>query len=246
MKKINDNLSRQIKTLFNYWFTQFDFPNEHGLPYRSSGGEMVFNPELNKKIPLGWSVASIATNPISNLIKPGLNYFDKKEYLATANINGNSIISGDSITFLDRESRANMQPSLYSVWFAKMKNSTKHLFLNKEMQYYIDNTILSTGFCGIQCSAKAFEFISSLIDSDLFEIKKDILAHGATQEAVNNDDLDSIKFALPPNTIIEKYHSLTKSMFSQYSISIIESMNLTNLRNWLLPMLMNGQATTED
>lgn len=207
---------------------------------------MVFNPELNKKIPLGWSVASIATNTISNLIKPGVNYFDKKEYLATANINGNSIISGDSITFLDRESRANMQPSLYSVWFAKMKNSTKHLFLNKEMQYYIDNTILSTGFCGIQCSAKSFEFISSLIDSDLFEIKKDILAHGATQEAVNNDDLDSIKFALPPNTIIEKYHSLTKSMFSQYSISIIESMNLTNLRNWLLPMLMNGQATIED
>lgn len=58
-----------------------------------------------------------------------------------------------------------MQPTVNSVWFAKMKNSIKHLYLNEEMKTLIDNCILSTGFCGIQCSKESFEYVASFIDA---------------------------------------------------------------------------------
>lgn len=82
-----------------------------------------------------------------------------------------------------------MQPTVNSVWFAKMKNSIKHLYLNKEMDELVNNSILSTGFCGLQCSKDTFEYVASFIEHSYFETLKDTLAHGATQEAVNNDDL---------------------------------------------------------
>ena len=142
---LNDNLQQMAKTIYDYWFTQFDFPDKNGKPYRSSGGQMVWNEQLKREIPAGWTVASIVDNPISSVIKPGIEHFTYKEYLATAEVNGTAISNGTIIDYDSRESRANMQPSINSVWFAKMKNSVKHLFLNREMQPLIDGVILSTG-----------------------------------------------------------------------------------------------------
>ena len=244
--RINDNLQQMAKTIYDYWFTQFDFTNEDGKPYRSSGGQMVWNDELKREIPVGWSSASIVKNSLSTVIKPGVDFFDRKEYLATAEVNGTSISTGSIVEYATRESRANMQPTVNSVWFAKMKNSVKHLYLNAEMQPLIDSTILSTGFCGIQCTELSFEFIASFIESSYFETIKDILAHGATQEAVNNEDMDAIRFAVPTDNILTKYHEATRGMYAQISKNICENRKLTALRDWLLPMLMNGQATVNN
>ena len=92
--RINDNLQQMAKTIYDYWFTQFDFPNEDGKPYRSSGGQMVWNDELKREIPVGWSSASIVKNSLSTVIKPGVDFFGRKEYLATAEVNGTSISTG--------------------------------------------------------------------------------------------------------------------------------------------------------
>lgn len=243
---VNDNLQQIAKTIYDYWFTQFDFPNEDGKPYRSSGGQMVWNEQLKREIPVGWSSASIVINPLSTVMKPGVDVFDRKEYLATAEVNGTSISTGSVVEYATRESRANMQPTVNSVWFAKMKNSVKHLYLNTEMQPLIDSTILSTGFCGIQCTELSFEFIASFVESSYFETIKDILAHGATQEAVNNEDMEAIRFAVPTDNILMKYHETTRGMYAQISKNICENRKLTALRDWLLPMLMNGQANVAD
>ena len=114
------------------------------------------------------------------------------------------------------------------------------------MESFIKNTILSTGFCGIQCTKQSFEFIASLIETKHFETLKDILAHGATQEAVNNNDMESIKFAVPTDVVLQNYHKATKGVYAQISKNICENRNLVSLRDWILPMLMNGQATVED
>lgn len=243
---INDNLWQAISTIYDYWFTQFDFPNAYGKPYRTSGGELVWNDKIKRAIPSGWIVTSIISNPLTQVIKPGVDVFETKEYLATAEVTGTSIASGSIIDYENREGRANMQPVVNSVWFAKMKNSIKHLFLNKEMAPIIDSTILSTGFCGLQCSEKSFEYVASFVSNPRFEIIKDILAHGATQEAVNNDDMESISFVIPSDEILEQYHAATKGMFAQISKNICENRELIKVRDWLLPMLMNGQATIAD
>lgn len=244
--RINNSLRQMIKTIYGYWFLQFDFPDTNGRPYCSSGGPMVWNDQLKQNIPRGWTVSSIINGPFCKIIKPGVNMFTSKEYLATAEVNGTNISAGNIIEYENRESRANMQPSVNSVWFAKMKNSVKHLFLNKEMKSFVERTILSTGFCGLQCTEHSFEYIASFVSSDYFETIKDILAHGATQEAVNNDDLSAIKFVIPTDDILQKYHDATKGIYSQISINICENRELIAIRDWLLPMLMNGQATIAD
>lgn len=245
-RKINDNLQQQLKLLYDYWFTQFDFPDENGKPYKSSGGLMVSKDKVPYKVPRDWTVANLFENPLASIIKPGIDVFDTKTYLATAEVNGTDISAGTVITYETRENRANMQPTINSVWFAKMKNSIKHLYLNKEMQELISNSILSTGFCGLQCSNESFEYVSSFIEHSYFETLKDTLAHGATQEAVNNDDLTGISLVIPSTRVLRLFHERTQSIYSQISKNICENQELSQLRDWLLPMLMNGQATVQD
>ncbi|MCM2532140.1 restriction endonuclease subunit S [Neobacillus pocheonensis] len=244
--KINDNLQQQAKLLYDYWFTQFDFPDVNGNPYKASGGQMVWDENLKREIPFGWTSKSIINNPLVTVLKPGVDVFDRKTYLATAEVNGTSISTGNVVEYATRESRANMQPTVNSVWFAKMKNSIKHLFLNEEMISLINSSILSTGFCGLQCTEKSFEYISSFIGYSYFETIKDTLAHGATQEAVNNDDLDGVFMVIPDDKTLSLYHDATKCIYAKISKNICENQELVGLKDWLLPMLMNGQVTVTD
>lgn len=245
-EKINDNLEQQLMFLYDYWFTQFDFPDKDGNPYQTSGGKMVWNDTLKRNIPENWKVQSVISNCLSSIIKPGVEIFNTKTYLATADVKGTSISTGTIVDYDGRESRANMQPSINSVWFAKMKNSIKHIYLNKEMQPIISSCILSTGFCGLQCNEISFEYIASYVSNAYFEIHKDMLAHGATQEAVNNDDLVGVHIIIPEDAVLRAYHEATQAIYAQISKNICENQELVKLRDWLLPMLMNGQATISD
>ena len=243
---VNDNLEQQLMLLYDYWFIQFDFPDNDGNPYQTSGGKMVWNDTLKRNIPENWKVQSVISNCLSSIIKPGVEIFNTKTYLATADVKGTSISTGTIVDYDGRESRANMQPSINSVWFAKMKNSIKHLYLNKEMQPIISSSILSTGFCGLQCNEISFEYIASYVSNAYFEIHKDMLAHGATQEAVNNDDLAGVHIIIPEDTVLCAYHETTQAIYAQISKNVCENQELVKLRDWLLPMLMNGQATIND
>lgn len=240
---VNDNLFKQLDTLYNYWFVQFEFPDKTGKPYKTNNGLMKYSSFYKREVPVNWNVQTLAQNDLTTIIKPGVSSFTTKVYFPTSEVNGTTIGDGKKIDFETRENRANMQPSLHSVWFAKMKNSKKHLFLNKEMHTMINNSILSTGFVGLQCDEISFEYISSLISSSYFEVRKNTLAHGATQEAVNNTDLDNIHVLIPEQKVLEKYHVNCRNIYSQISNNIVANKELVKLREWLLPMLMNGQAT---
>lgn len=241
--QVNDNLHAMLQTLYGYWFLQFDFPDENGRPYRSSGGRMVWNERLKRDIPEGWRVASLVSNPLCEPLKPGVAPFSEKTYLATADVVGTTIKNGSRIRYETREGRANMEPVLNSVWFAKMKGSVKHLFLNEACASLIGETILSTGFVGLKCEPSAFEYIASFIASEQFEPLKDLHAHGATQQAVNNADLENILLPVPDVETLKGFSQLASSVLSRFNASIIENKRLQELRDWLLPMLMNGQAT---
>lgn len=243
--EINETLRQQISLIYHYWFTQFEFLDENCKPFKSSGGKMVWNQNLKREIPEGWSSKSMTGNELLTVIKPGVDEFDTKVYLATGEVNGTSVSAGNEVEYTTRESRANMQPKINTVWFAKMKNSIKHLFLNKEMKTFIDTSILSTGFCGLQCTNESFEYVSSFIAYSNFETIKDVLAHGATQEAVNNDDLSEIYMVIPDEKVLLQYHEITKLSYAQISRNMCENQELEDLRNWILAMLMNGQATVK-
>ena len=181
--------------------------------------------------------------PYLELLKPGITQFNgEKIYIPTAEVNGNNInFNSSKITFENRENRANMQPIYNSVWFAKMKNSNKHIYLTEKDNYLIDNFIFSTGFCGAKCKDFAFEYIAGTVELLYFEEMKDKLAHGATMESINNDDLKSLLIPNPSKELLEQYHNITKDIYKQMSLIRIENHKLETLKNTLLPLLINGQ-----
>ena len=121
--RINDNLQAIMSTLYDYWFVQFDFPDENGRPYKSSGGKMVWSERLNRDLPAGWEVCSIIDNPISKPIKPGVVPFQTKTYLATADVTGTDIGTGTEIEY---DTRVTGEHGAKPLLGLVCKNESKH------------------------------------------------------------------------------------------------------------------------
>lgn len=243
-KKINFELNELVKSIYNYWFIHFNFPNNEGLPYRDSGGKMVFNNKTNREIPSSWKVENLKNNSLTKLIKPGINYFDnKKSYFATADISANNInFDASKITLKDKESRANMQPKLNSVWFAKMKNSKKNLYIKDYSEFLLNKSILSTGFCGLECNIDYYvEYVWSFINSDSFEEIKDRNANGATQQAINNQSMEFIDLLIPEDMLLQRYSNTTKEILEEIYRNQVENNTLIKLKEWLMPRLLTGE-----
>lgn len=241
--RINDYLQQLINDIFVKWFYQFQYPNSNSKQNKPLEHPIIFNDDIKEKLPNGWKIESITHNSLCSFIDVGVPYFKSKNYLATANVDGINIIDGDNVTYENRESRANMQPRLNSVWFAKMKNSVKHINISNKGQWIVDKYILSTGFSGLQCTKESFPYIASIIMQPYFEITKDILSHGATQESVNNDDLDSIPIIIPTNDVLLEYNNAVAPLFERINDIFLENQELVKLRDELLPLLMNGQVS---
>ena len=243
--KVNQELEKTAKDLYNYWFVQFDFPDGNKRPYKSSGGKMVYNEILKREIPEGWTVENIADNKLSKILKPGIKQFDgQKIYLPTAAVENDRIIDKSNlITYDNREGRANMEPVDNSVWFAKMKNTKKVLYFGDYSSQRISQTILSTGMLGLKCVENALEYIWNFVNDDSFEAVKNKLSHGVTQEGVNNDDLLYFPMLIPSIETLRDYSVLVKDLYKQKYFNEIENECLAELRNFLLPMLMNGQVS---
>ncbi len=243
--KVNQELEKTAKDLYNYWFVQFDFPDGNKRPYKSSGGKMVYNKILKREIPEGWTVENIADNKLSKILKPGIKQFDgQKIYLPTAAVENDRIIDKSNlITYDNREGRANMEPVDNSVWFAKMKNTKKVLYFGDYSSQRISQTILSTGMLGLKCVENALEYIWNFVNDDSFEAVKNKLSHGVTQEGVNNDDLLYFPMLIPSIETLRDYSVLVKDLYKQKYFNEIENECLAELRDFLLPMLMNGQVS---
>lgn len=152
-------------------------------------------------IPSDWNVVKLGNKEYFEVLNSGIDKFrNSKGYLSTSSIEWNKIIDIEcDITYNDRPSRANMQPRLDTVWFAKMKNTVKVYDFTKENQVEVEKYILSTGFTGLLCNrSKAYpKYIGKIFLSPWFNQIKDNLAHGSTQKAVNNQDIKKILIPLP-------------------------------------------------
>jgi len=181
--------------------------------------------------------------PYIELLKTGITKFsNQKHYLTTSEVNGENInFNAPLIDFETRENRANMQPISNSIWFAKLKNSIKHIYVTERDKFIKNGYIFSTGFCGFKCDDFAFEYLVHYINLPYFELEKDILSHGATQEGISNEDLKSFKIHLPSREKLVSFHNKVKDL--HIKISEINEMNfkLNMLKSTLLPLLINGQ-----
>lgn len=186
---------------------------------------------------------SLVNFPYIHILKPGITEFKgKKHYIATAEVEGEQInYDAPLIEYETRENRANMQPIPNSVWFAKMKHSIKHIYISQKDTILMNDCVFSTGFFGIKCDDITFEYIINYLNLSYFEKKKDLLAHGATMEGINNEDFKLFKIHLPLKEKLIDFHNKTKKIY--YQISQINQMTyqLTCLKEKLLPLLINQQ-----
>ena len=204
---IINSLTNKIKDIFTYWFVDYNFPDSCGNPYKKNGG--VFG---ENKLPIGWTYMPFTDNSLFKLVPVGIDIFKgNKIYLSTSQVTqDNYDLNANIITYEKRESRANMQPVINSVWFARMKKSVKHLCFD-DSGYLVNDLILSTGFCGVFCDSINLEYVYSVINSSWFEETKDVYSSGSTQESITDLILSYIKIKIPNKNIIEQFHNATKN-----------------------------------
>lgn len=237
----NKTLEAIGKAIFKRWFVDFEFPNEKGEPYKSSGGKMVES-EM-EEIPTGWSTGNLGDKALTKLSKTGIdNFNEEKTYLATACIENNSIIDQtNKITIDERPSRANMQPKPNTVWFAKMKDSKKIIYFDDYCKEYLEKFILSTGFAGLDVEENALYYLWCFILNPNFEVLKDNLCHGTTMQAINNGNIQKIRILIPTEEDLLKFNNLVKPIFQKSYENSIHTHNLRKIRDSLLPKLMSGK-----
>ena len=246
--KINSELEAMAKTLYDYWFVQFDFPFDFAhdkrvtssvshraesrceKPYKTSGGKMVWNEELKREIPEGWEVKKI--EEVSDVKAGG----DKpKEYSEFKNEKFTFPIYSNGIT----------NEGLYG--YAKDAKITKQSI-----------TVSARGTIGY-CVLRNRPFVpiirlivvtprNSYEVKYFFEFIKNIAFEnsGSVQQQLTVPQISNLKIKLPPTDILKKYELLTSSGINKIEINKEENQQLASLRDWLLPMLMNGQVRVGD
>ena len=230
-RQINDNLEAMAKQLYDYWFVQFDFPNEDGKPYKSSGGAMVWNEKLKREIPKSWSDCKLKEFinlfdskriPLSNKDREGRKGF-YPYYGATGIMDyvDDYIFDGDFILLAEDGSTSDASgfPIVQYIWGKNWVNNHAHIILPKNEQY--------TMF--------AYQMLKSIPAKQI--------ETGSIQKKISQENLCGYNMILPLSSLMEKYERVISPLWEKRKLCIEEINNLTKQRDELLPLLMNGQAS---
>ena len=239
--QINQELEAMAKTLYDYWFVQFDFPDQNGKPYKSSGGKMVYNPELKREIPEGWGVDSLwnianfynglamqkyrpDTNEDDYLpvikIREMMNGFSKDTERARLDIPSEAVVDRGDILF-------SWSATLEVIIWGKEKGAlNQHIF-----KVTSDTYPKSFIYFELKSYLKVFKAIA--------ELRKTTMGH------ITQDHLKQAKIVVPPIELISKLDAKLQPIMLKQQILENQNQELTQLRDWLLPMLMNGQVKVE-
>ena len=231
------NLEEQAQAIFKSWFVDFE-------PFQD---EEFVESEIGN-IPRNWEVGQLGNSKLGELKSSGIEDFEgEKIYIATADVEGTWINSENTgVTYEDKPSRANMQPTPYSVWFAKMKDSRKLILVDNFDKYLLDNMIFSTGFAGIQCNKLSVYYLWEFIKSNYFDEVKNQYSTGTTMQAINNKNINQILVIIPPQIVLSKFNSILHPINNKISLLKRENITLAEARDTLLPKLMSGEIRVED
>ena len=244
-EQINQNLEAMAKQLYDYWFVQFDFPNEDGKPYKSSGGEMVWNEKLKREIPKGWNVLKLGEHCSFNK-RTSNGYFNHPIlYLDTSNITNNTI---DELQFLNPSSdiipsRARRLVQEGDIVYSTVRPNLKHFGIIMNPDY---NMVVSTGFAVITANWSAYRyFIYQFLTQAATVENLSTIAQSAVSAypSINTSDIENLDLVVPPDSMIEKYAKTACRLYLQIDTNYKEIKSLTKQRDELLPLLMNGQVS---
>ena len=234
--QINAELEKMAKTIYDYWFVQFDFPDANGKPYKSSGGKMLWNEELKREIPYGWEVLQLSNKlTFEKGIEPGsAQYNEKKESINHIKFIRVGDIENYSSIFVDNSQK-------------------KYATVNeKDVLVTFDGSVgkVAFGFEGAYSGGlrKIYDK-SGIIDSSLiyFIFKDERLIKTIHKYATGSillhagASINNLKISFNEKKYLE-FQNIIKPFFYKMMINKKQNQTLSELRDWLLPMLMNGQV----
>ena len=234
-KKINDNLEQQAKLLYDYWFTQFDFPDENGNPYRASGGQMEWNDVLNRHIPVGWKVKSLA-----ELMKKNTTAFD---YTSTQPAIDLSVMPSGSIALSQLNTSDNFTTNLYQMKKGDILFGSIRPYLHKAGFAPCDGVVAGTVHSYSVKNENDYNFALITVSKNAFFDYAVNVSSGTKMPVVSSDSI--LAYKVPYNNeIVSRFNDI--ALMETIASNVQENQKLIELRDWLLPMLMNGQASVED
>ena len=244
--RINAELEAMAKTLYDYWFVQFDFPNTNGKPYKTSGGKMVYNATLKREIPEGWTngtldnLGRIVGGSTPSTENQGNFTTNGTPWITPYDLSGNQ---GNKFI-----SRGVQDVSDMGVKNASLKISPAGTVLLSS-RAPIGYMAIARGELTTNQGFKSFipsnEFSSAFIYYTVKGSLKTITqyASGSTFKEVSAGVLRTVKIVLPESSVVAQFTDSVKSIFKRQDLLEQENQQLAQLRDWLLPLLMNGQVT---
>ena len=249
-KQINDNLEEMAKQLYDYWFVQFDFPNEDGKPYKSSGGAMVWKEKLKREIPQGWSISNV-----KSLIEPierGVSYSsdDLLDPFATPMINlacfskAGDYRLGEMKFFSGKVSNDKLiSPMDMLIACTDMTQGADIIGRPILASDEYDQYTFSTDLALITPKGKFKMYLYYTLRTPFYHKYIRPFASGTTVKHLNLIGVENYGLPVPPIEIQSKFEDLITPIKEKQSKNLNEINALTKQRDELLPLLMNGQAT---
>ncbi len=223
-KQINARLEEMAKTLYDYWFVQFDFPDANGKPYKSSGGDMVFDETLKREIPKGWEVKSLGE--IADLYQPAT--LSEKEL----NKNGQFLVYGAN-GIIGKYNKFNHENPVVAV--ACRGNSCGAINITQPKSWITGNAMV--------VNPKNKNMCIDFIKNTLLVNNLDKVVSGSAQPQITRTNFAPLKVITPNESLLKLYSDIINPMFNKRINRIQQNAKLTQLRDFLLPMLMNGQVS---
>ena len=237
---INDNLEQQARLIYDYWFTQFDFPDENGKPYCSSGGKMVWNEQLKRNIPENWNVVPllklVSWESNSQPPKSEFVYEPKEGYVRF--IQNRDYDSDTHITYIPRTKNLSIVDR-FDILMDKYGDAGA-------VRYGIEGAFnVALGKICVH-NPNYREYIRSFLGSDGIYKFLHNSCMASTRASLSEANLAILNIVVPNEKIILDYENFLHKIRVSILKNKDETVELINLRDWLLPMLMNGQATIAD
>jgi type I restriction enzyme S subunit len=260
-QRINAELEGMAKLLYDYWFVQFDFPMTAaqaaalgkpklaGHPYRASGGKMIFCPELKRNIPEAWKVGDMSE--LCSTVR-GVTYSKADvrsstdentiPILRATNVNNGVVDLSDLVFVTDDMPSEDQFLDKFDILIVMSSGSKAHV--GKNALYCHDRKVAYGAFCSKIVPREACRFFVSVhLQTDSFKKYISNVCLGTNINNLTNGHITGHRLVIPQQAQLLAFENTVTSFFEKIACNHQQNQELTQLRDWLLPMLMNGQVT---
>lgn len=234
-KKINATLEAIAKTLYDYWFVQFDFPDENGKPYKTSGGKMIYSSEFGCDIPAGWEIKTLG-----DLLTENTTLFNQQTIEPTIDL---SVMPSSSISLNELSSSEMFSTNLFNMKEGEILFGSIRPYLKKAGIAPCNGVVVGTVYSYQSKKELDYTFALFTVCCDKFFDYAVKVSTGTRMPIIKSENILSYKIAYSEDVVrLFDMPNLKRTICK----NVQENHRLATLRDWLLPILMNGQTTFDE